>query len=121
MVSASLAEPMPIVSATVSSVPIEMVLPAVPPIVTEPVEEPVLMEVLKLELLFKETAAPEMVRPKAPWSRPAPELTPTATMAPALLMFQVLEVPEMSLPVPAFEMARTSPEAEASERSVHGT
>ena len=43
IVKASLAEPMPIVSATVLSVPILIVLPAVPPIVTVPVEVPVLI------------------------------------------------------------------------------
>ena len=56
---------------------------------------------------------PVKVSPPVPCSRPEPEFTPTNTPAPALEMFQVLEVPEISLPVPELLIAKTSPVAEA--------
>ena len=87
-------------------------VPAPPPIETKVLAVPVLM--LVVELVFKlMLVVPVKVSPPVPCNRPEPELTPTATMAPALEMFQVLLVPEISLPVPALEMVKALPVAAA--------
>ena len=60
------------------------------PIVTLPVLVPVLIVVAKLELSFMLAAAPLIVRPPVPCSRPVPELTPTAVRAPALVTLKLV-------------------------------
>ena len=83
-----------------------------PPRVMVPEEVPVFREVFELVLLLIEVV-PVMVKPPVPCSNPEPELSPTNTPAPVLLMFQVLEVPEISLPVPELAIVNTSPLPEA--------
>jgi hypothetical protein len=76
-----------------------------PPIVVVPVLLPVLMLTPLLELLLRlirpplmVVAAPEIVAPRAPWSRPAPASTPTAVTelaaetAPALVTLKLVEL-----------------------------
>lgn len=70
------------------------------PIETAPVLVPVLILVSKLELAFKLTAAPVIVRPRAPWIKPAPELTPTAVTAPAWDTEKLVEVIRLVPKVP---------------------
>src|SRR5580700_5272967 len=79
--------------------PIPMVPVPVPSAMwTLPVLVPVLIEVLKLELLFRETAAPVMVKPRLPCRSPAPLLTPTAVTPPLLLTWNWLVVPTLNRP-----------------------
>ena len=75
-----------------------------------PVELPMLVAAVPVALIL---VVPVTVNPPVPWIRPVPELTPTTTKAPALEIFHVLEVPEISLPVPELAMTNTSPDAEA--------
>lgn len=106
----------------VAAVPVELIK-VVPKIVVEPLiafvppETPIVLaadvpvpKVLVREAPVAIVEAPEEVRVV---KEPAPPETPVKTAAPALETFQVLEVPEISLPVPELAMTRTSPEAEA--------
>ena len=68
------------------------------PMVTVPVEVPVLIDVLKLLLLLMLAAAPDTVRPPVPWMRPVPELTPTPVMAPAAVTVKASPVPAVRVP-----------------------
>ena len=87
-------------------------VPEPPPILTRVLAVPVLIEVVELVLLLI-LVVPVMVNPPVPCNKPEPEFTPTNTAAPVLVIFQVLAVPEISLPVPELLIARTSPVAEA--------
>jgi hypothetical protein len=63
-----------------------------PPKKIVPVLVPVLRLVLKLELVLMVLAAPLTVRPRVPWSRPAPAFTPTAVTAPAPVTLKLVPV-----------------------------
>jgi hypothetical protein len=75
-VKVSRAEPIPIVSATVLSVPTAMVLPADPPIVTMPVEVPVAMFTALFDEALRLTIPPLTVIPDCPVRSPADVIVP---------------------------------------------
>jgi hypothetical protein len=63
-----------------------------PPRKIVPVLLPVLILVLKFELVLMELAAPLTVIPPVPCSRPVPEFTPTAVTAPAPVTLKLVPV-----------------------------
>ena len=90
---------------------IALVPPDAPKVLMAPIPAP--------KVLVKEAPVPivelpeevRVVKEPAPPEMPPDMLVNVA--APAFVTFQVLPVPEISLPVPAFDIANTSPVAEA--------
>src|SRR5471030_684154 len=87
-----------------------LVVLALLPMATVPVELPVLMLVLLFEDALILVVPPEIlvvpvtVRPPVPCNRPEPLLTPTPTMAPALLTVKLpKEIDELVLPLMTVE------------------
>ena len=72
-------------------VPRTVVVLALLPMAVVPVDEPVLIEVLKFELLLREMAAPETVAPPVPVIRPEAFRVVTPETAPPVVMFRALE------------------------------
>ena len=58
------------------------------PMLTTPVEVPVLMLVAKLELALREIMAPERVAPAVPVSKPSIVMAPMPVIVPAVVMSQ---------------------------------